>query len=96
MFDTHLLGAFHVLRPAWKVMRERGYGRIVNISSGSVFGVYFFRGHRNGVLDAPVRFGAGTTMCVMLKVGDFNRDGKPDVLQLGYDNNTYVYLNRRP
>jgi NAD(P)-dependent dehydrogenase (short-subunit alcohol dehydrogenase family) len=40
MFDTHLLGAFHVLRPAWKIMRERGYGRIVNISSGSVFGVY--------------------------------------------------------
>jgi NAD(P)-dependent dehydrogenase (short-subunit alcohol dehydrogenase family) len=40
MFDTHLLGAFHVLRPAWKVMRAKGYGRIVNISSGSVFGVY--------------------------------------------------------
>jgi NAD(P)-dependent dehydrogenase (short-subunit alcohol dehydrogenase family) len=40
MFDTHLLGAFHVLRPAWRTMRERGYGRIVNISSGSVFGVY--------------------------------------------------------
>jgi NAD(P)-dependent dehydrogenase (short-subunit alcohol dehydrogenase family) len=40
MFDTHLIGAFNVLRPAWRVMRERGYGRIVNISSGSVFGVY--------------------------------------------------------
>ncbi|MFN8035421.1 MAG: SDR family oxidoreductase [Acidimicrobiia bacterium] len=37
--DVHLKGAFHVTRPAWKVMREQGYGRVVNTSSGSgIFG----------------------------------------------------------
>ncbi len=35
---THLRGAFSVTRPAWRKMVEQGYGRIVNISSGSVFG----------------------------------------------------------
>ncbi|GMU79390.1 MAG: putative short-chain dehydrogenase/reductase [Acidimicrobiia bacterium] len=35
---THLRGAFHVLRPAWPVMREQRYGRVVNTSSGAVFG----------------------------------------------------------
>jgi len=28
-FDVHLRGAFHVTQPAWLVMREQGYGRIV-------------------------------------------------------------------
>jgi NAD(P)-dependent dehydrogenase (short-subunit alcohol dehydrogenase family) len=36
---VHLHGAVHVARPAWRAMRERGYGRILLISSGSVFGV---------------------------------------------------------
>lgn len=35
---THLRGAFSVLRPAWPVLRDQGYGRIVNTSSGAVFG----------------------------------------------------------
>ncbi|MCE2390252.1 MAG: SDR family NAD(P)-dependent oxidoreductase [Proteobacteria bacterium] len=35
---THLRGAFSVARPAWRAMAEQGRGRIVNISSGSVFG----------------------------------------------------------
>ena len=32
---VHLLGAFYVTLPAWKIMREKGYGRVVNTSSNS-------------------------------------------------------------
>jgi NAD(P)-dependent dehydrogenase (short-subunit alcohol dehydrogenase family) len=35
LIDVHLKGAFFVTRPAWKVMRERGYGRIVNTCSAA-------------------------------------------------------------
>ena len=35
VIDVHLKGAFYVTRPAWVKMREQGYGRIVNTSSGS-------------------------------------------------------------
>ena len=35
LIDVHLKGAFLVTRPAWLVMRERGYGRIVNTSSAA-------------------------------------------------------------
>ena len=35
VIDVHLKGAFFVTRPAWIQMREQGYGRIVNTSSGS-------------------------------------------------------------
>jgi NAD(P)-dependent dehydrogenase (short-subunit alcohol dehydrogenase family) len=35
LLDVHLKGAFHVTRPAWKVMRERGYGRILNTCSAA-------------------------------------------------------------
>jgi NAD(P)-dependent dehydrogenase (short-subunit alcohol dehydrogenase family) len=35
LLDVHLKGAFHVTRPAWKVMRERKYGRIVNTTSAA-------------------------------------------------------------
>jgi NAD(P)-dependent dehydrogenase (short-subunit alcohol dehydrogenase family) len=33
LVDVHLKGAFYVTRPAWKIMRERGYGRVVNTCS---------------------------------------------------------------
>ena len=39
VLKTHLYGAFHVLRPAWRVMKEQRYGRIVNTSSGTALGV---------------------------------------------------------
>jgi NAD(P)-dependent dehydrogenase (short-subunit alcohol dehydrogenase family) len=32
---VHLKGAFNVTRPAWIKMREQGYGRVVNTTSGS-------------------------------------------------------------
>jgi NAD(P)-dependent dehydrogenase (short-subunit alcohol dehydrogenase family) len=35
---THLVGAINVLRPAWPVMRAQQYGRVVNTSSGAIFG----------------------------------------------------------
>ncbi|RIV40555.1 SDR family NAD(P)-dependent oxidoreductase [Micromonospora radicis] len=35
VLDVHLAGAFHVLRPAWPHLVERGYGRIVLTSSSS-------------------------------------------------------------
>lgn len=35
VLDVHLRGAFHVTGPAFRVMKERGYGRIVFTSSAS-------------------------------------------------------------
>lgn len=35
LLDVHLRGAFHVTRPAWKVMREQAYGRILNTCSAA-------------------------------------------------------------
>jgi NAD(P)-dependent dehydrogenase (short-subunit alcohol dehydrogenase family) len=36
---VHLAGAFFVSQPAFAAMRERGYGRVVNISSNTSFGM---------------------------------------------------------
>ena len=39
VLDVHLRGAFHVTQPAWQIMRDQNYGRIVNTSSGAgIFG----------------------------------------------------------
>ncbi len=39
VIDVHLKGAFNVTRPAWQIMKDNGYGRIVNTASGAgVFG----------------------------------------------------------
>ena len=35
VFDSQLGGPFNVTRPAWRVMKERGYGRVLNVSSGA-------------------------------------------------------------
>jgi NAD(P)-dependent dehydrogenase (short-subunit alcohol dehydrogenase family) len=35
LLDVHLKGAFFVTRPAWKVMREIGYGRVINTCSAA-------------------------------------------------------------
>ena len=35
VIQVHLLGAFNVTQPAFKIMREKGYGRIVSTSSNS-------------------------------------------------------------
>ena len=41
VLDVHVKGAFFVTRPAYEHMKERGYGRIVNTSSGSgLFGSF--------------------------------------------------------
>ncbi|MEN9506620.1 MAG: hypothetical protein RI958_2546 [Actinomycetota bacterium] len=39
VLDVHLKGAFNVTRPAWQIMRDKGYGRIISTSSAAgVFG----------------------------------------------------------
>src|SRR5688572_26305 len=39
VLDVHLRGAFYVTQPAWQLMREQNYGRIINTSSGAgIFG----------------------------------------------------------
>jgi NAD(P)-dependent dehydrogenase (short-subunit alcohol dehydrogenase family) len=39
VFDVHLKGAFYVTQPAWQIMREKGYGRIISTSSAAgIFG----------------------------------------------------------
>jgi NAD(P)-dependent dehydrogenase (short-subunit alcohol dehydrogenase family) len=35
LVDVHLRGAFYVTRPAWKLMREQRYGRILNTCSAA-------------------------------------------------------------
>jgi NAD(P)-dependent dehydrogenase (short-subunit alcohol dehydrogenase family) len=35
VIDVHLKGAFYVTIPAWKQMREQGYGRVVNTASNA-------------------------------------------------------------
>jgi NAD(P)-dependent dehydrogenase (short-subunit alcohol dehydrogenase family) len=35
LLDVHLKGAFYVTRPAWKLMREQRYGRILNTCSAA-------------------------------------------------------------
>jgi NAD(P)-dependent dehydrogenase (short-subunit alcohol dehydrogenase family) len=39
VIDVHLKGAFYVTIPAWKIFREKGYGRVINTASNAgVFG----------------------------------------------------------
>lgn len=35
VLDVHLKGSFYVTMPAWKLMREQNYGRVIMTSSGS-------------------------------------------------------------
>jgi NAD(P)-dependent dehydrogenase (short-subunit alcohol dehydrogenase family) len=35
LLDVHLKGAFFVTRPAWRAMRDAGYGRVVNTTSAA-------------------------------------------------------------
>lgn len=39
IIDVHLMGTVWMCRAAWPHMREAGYGRIVNITSGAMFGI---------------------------------------------------------
>lgn len=39
IIGVHLLAAFYVTQPAWRVMREKNYGRVVMTSSSSIFGM---------------------------------------------------------
>jgi NAD(P)-dependent dehydrogenase (short-subunit alcohol dehydrogenase family) len=35
MLQTHIAGAMNVTRPAWAVMKAKGFGRVCNVSSGA-------------------------------------------------------------
>ena len=37
VLDVHLHGSFHVTQPAWRVMKAKGYGRVVLTASGAGF-----------------------------------------------------------
>ena len=39
MISIHLLGTCHVLWPLWPAMVEQGYGRVVNVASGAIWGL---------------------------------------------------------
>lgn len=39
MIAVHLLGPCHVLWPLWPTMLEQGFGRVVNVASGAVWGL---------------------------------------------------------
>ena len=39
MVDTHVLGAMNVTRAAWPILKSKGGGRIVHVSSGAVIGI---------------------------------------------------------
>ena len=39
MIAVHLRGSCHVLWPLWPAMVEQGYGRVVNVASGAVWGL---------------------------------------------------------
>jgi NAD(P)-dependent dehydrogenase (short-subunit alcohol dehydrogenase family) len=39
IIDVHLMGTVWMCRTAWPHMREAGYGRIVNTTSGAMFGI---------------------------------------------------------
>lgn len=38
VMQVHLLAAFYVAQPAWRIMQKQGYGRVVLTSSAAVFG----------------------------------------------------------
>ena len=40
VLDVHVKGAFYVTQPAYRLMKENGYGRILNVSSNTAFGLF--------------------------------------------------------
>ncbi|MEU6782762.1 SDR family NAD(P)-dependent oxidoreductase [Nonomuraea angiospora] len=48
VLDVHVKALFHVTRPTWKIMREQGYGRVVNTTSAA------------GLLGSPHKSNYGT------------------------------------
>ena len=63
MLRVHLDGAFHLSQPAYRVMKEQGYGRFVFIaSSAGLFGQpnsAHYAAAKAGTIEGPSRAGAG-------------------------------------
>ena len=60
ILDVHLKGTFFVTQPAFKVMKENNYGRIVNVASNAHIGAEI--DYEN--INAEKSFSAWTSYCV--------------------------------
>lgn len=68
MVDTHLVGAFNVTRPAIRVMRNAGYGRLVYASSNSgIIGISYMAHYGAAKMGL-----VGLVRCLASEVKDFN------------------------
>ncbi len=67
VLDTQIASVFHVTGPAWRRMAEQGYGRIVNVSSGSAFsgvpGLSAYGGAKAGVIGLTRQMAAEGAAC---------------------------------
>ena len=62
VIDVHLLGAFHVLRPAFPVMVKAGYGRVV--LTGSIGGLYTMPTTVNYAMAKSAMIGLNNTIAI--------------------------------
>jgi NAD(P)-dependent dehydrogenase (short-subunit alcohol dehydrogenase family) len=68
VLDVHLRGAFNVTRPAWKLMRQQSYGRIVSTTSSSgLFGMF----HQTNYAAAKMGL-VGLTRALAIEAADHN------------------------
>lgn len=65
VIETNFLGAFRLLRAVWPVMKQQGYGRILNVASNSAIGF--------GGMTAYAASKSG----LMGLTGDCSREGQP-------------------
>ena len=62
VIDVHMLGAFHVVRPAFPVMRQAGYGRVV--LTGSIGGLYTMPETVNYAMAKAAMIGLNNTIAI--------------------------------
>jgi NAD(P)-dependent dehydrogenase (short-subunit alcohol dehydrogenase family) len=60
LIDTHLRAAFNVVQPAWRVMQEKRYGRVVLVSSSS--GMFSHQGSASYAAAKAGLFGLGRAL----------------------------------
>lgn len=100
VLDVHVKGAFFVTRPAYEHMKARGYGRIVNTSSGSglfgSFGQSAYAAAKAAIMGLTktlaiegerygIRVNAIAPGALTRMTGDVLGDGSPAAEQFGLD-----------